>query len=88
MSDSAHFQHDSSASDAAGRPRRRRANKVTAVLGPDRSVTLIGSDLSFTGIITMLDELLVRAKRARAQSLRVDTFLRVLADQSGAPPTD
>lgn len=64
--------------------RRRRGRKVTAILGPGRSVTLAGEDLSFTGVISMLEDLLARAKRAKGQSIQLCTFLRILADQNGA----
>lgn len=83
MSDLVQPQTNTVQSNDAQRMRKRRGRKVTAVLGPERSVTLAGEDLSFTGVISMLEDLLARAKRAKGQSIQLRTFLRILADQNG-----
>lgn len=87
MEDFAHSQSSTAQQAEVARGRRRRGRNITAVLGPGRSVSLEADDLSFSGMISMLEDLLARAKRAKGQSIQLSTFLRILADQNGAAAT-
>jgi len=62
--------------------RRRRREKVTAVLSPNQSVTFAAEKLTFDGVLLMLEELLGKAKKAHASGMRLKTFLLVLEDQN------
>ena len=46
------------------------------------SVTLAGKGLSLDSVIEWLEQLLARAKRAKAQSLSLETFARAMKDQA------
>jgi hypothetical protein len=62
--------------------RRRRRDKATAVLSPNQSITFTAESLTFECVISMLDELLGKAKKAHASGMRLKTFLLVLEDQN------
>lgn len=66
-------------SDAA---RQNGASRITTMLGDGRSVTLAGKGLSLDSVIEWLELLLARAKRAKAQSLSLETFARAMKDQA------
>jgi ParB family transcriptional regulator, chromosome partitioning protein len=59
-------------------------NRVTALLGAGRSVTLSGPGLSLESLIVWLEELLARARKVRPQGLELKTFIKMLKDQSKA----
>lgn len=60
-----------------------RATRVTAMMEKGRSVTLSGKGLSLDAVIELLEPLLTRAKRAKSQSLSLETFARAMRDQAG-----
>lgn len=57
-------------------------NRVTAVLGDGRSVTVAAADLNLESFITVLEELLTQARRIRPQGLSLQTFARMLKEKS------
>jgi ParB family chromosome partitioning protein len=59
-------------------------SRVTAKLGEGRSVTVCAGGLSLETFISVLEEMLQRARAARPKGLSLDTFLKVLLDQSKA----
>lgn len=72
-------------SDAA---RQNGPSRITTMLGEGRSVTLAGKGLSLDSVIEWLEQLLARAKKAKSQSLSLETFARAMKDQAakGATP--
>lgn len=62
--------------------RRNGPSRVMAMLGDGRSVTVAGKGLSIDSLIDWLEQLLARAKRAKAQSLSLETFARAMKDQA------
>ncbi|MCP9801793.1 ParB/RepB/Spo0J family partition protein [Synechococcus sp. RedBA-s] len=62
--------------------RKNGPSRVTAILGNGRSVTLAGKGLSLDAVIELLEQLLTRAKRAKSQSLSLETFARAMRDQA------
>lgn len=62
--------------------RHNGPSRITTVLGEGRSVTLTGKGLSLDSVIEWLEQLLVRAKRAKSQSLSLETFARAMKDQA------
>ncbi len=81
----------------AGRRKRRElagdeepkanATRATAVLGEGRSITVSAPDLDLEGLISLCQELLEKARRARPQGIALATFLRILKDTSNAGPS-
>ncbi|TWT44920.1 Chromosome-partitioning protein Spo0J [Phycisphaerae bacterium RAS1] len=57
-------------------------NRVTALLGAGRSITVAGKALSLDSLIETLEQLLSRAKRSKSQGLSLATFVRTLRDQA------
>jgi hypothetical protein len=57
-------------------------SRVTAKLSPGRSVTVTEANLTLEIFSEILEELLVRARQARAKGLSLDTFLKVVGDSS------
>ena len=57
--------------------------RVTAALGAGRSVTLAGTGLTLDTLIEWIEPLLARARKAKAQGLSLQTFVRTLRDQAG-----
>lgn len=62
-------------------------SRITALLGDGRSVTLAGKGLSLDLVIEWLEQLIARAKRAKAQSLSLETFARAMKDQASKGAT-
>jgi ParB family chromosome partitioning protein len=62
--------------------RQNGPSRITTMLGEGRSVTLAGKGLSLDSVIEWLEQLLARAKRAKAQSLSLETFARAMKDQA------
>jgi ParB family chromosome partitioning protein len=62
--------------------RRNGPSRITAILGEGRSLTLAGKGLSLDSAIEWLEQFLARAKRAKAQSLSLETFARAMKDQA------
>lgn len=60
----------------------RGPNRVTALLGGGRSITVAGKGLSLETIVEALEQLLSRAKKAKSQGLSLTTFVRTLRDQA------
>jgi ParB family chromosome partitioning protein len=59
--------------------------RVTATLDSNRSITLSGNGMdSVEVLIQWLEELLIKARKARPQNLALATFLHILRDQVGA----
>lgn len=56
--------------------------RVTALLGNGRAITVSGSGLSLDAFIEWLEELLVKARKARPQALALPTFIQMLKDQA------
>lgn len=62
--------------------RQNGPSRVMAMLGNGRSVTVAGKGLSIDSMIDWLEQLLARAKRAKSQSLSLETFARTMRDQA------
>lgn len=56
--------------------------RVMAMLGDGRSVTLAGKGLSLDSVIEWLEQFLAKAKKAKSQSLSLETFVRAMKDQA------
>jgi len=66
----------------------RRGTRVTAAIGSGQTITFVGGDLTLDTVTDWLEQLLSRAKKAKAQGLSLQTFVRTLRDQAkreGAP---
>ncbi|MBC7784174.1 MAG: ParB/RepB/Spo0J family partition protein [Burkholderiales bacterium] len=61
-----------------------RFQKLTVVLDSLRSIVLHGIDSTLDAFISVLEELLLRAKAARKQGIELPTFLAMLRDQAKA----
>ncbi|MFO0946446.1 MAG: ParB/RepB/Spo0J family partition protein [Planctomycetota bacterium] len=61
-----------------------KLSRAVVTLGAGRSVTVAGADLSLESMITWLEELLGKARKARTQAWELSTFVRALRDQSKA----
>lgn len=57
-------------------------NRVTALLGSGRSVTVAAKGLNFDVLIEVLDHLLSRARKSKSQGISLTTFLHTLRDQA------
>ena len=66
---------------------RKSAGRVTAHLGQGRSVVVCGPLSGLEGLIELLEELLAKCRKARPSGVQLETFLKVLRDQSCQPLT-
>ncbi len=57
------------------------ASRVTAILGDGRSITVSGRGLSIETLVEWIEQLLVKARKARSQGLELATFIKMLRDQ-------
>lgn len=57
-------------------------NRVTALLGGGRSVTVGGKGLTLDSLMEALEQLLSRARKSKSQGLSLATFVRTLRDQA------
>lgn len=57
-------------------------NRVTALLGAGRSITVTGKGLSLDSLIETLEQLLSKAKKSKSQGLSLATLVRTLRDQA------
>ncbi len=60
----------------------RKPERAMAVLGPGRSVVVIGHDLDLGSFLKSLQETASKARRAQSYGLRLPEFLRMLRDMS------
>ena len=74
--------HEVRRSSPRKNPGARSVTRVTAVLGEGRSVTIAGKELNLDLMIEWLEPLVTRAKKARAQGITLETFVRTLRDQA------
>ena len=58
--------------------------RVTAPLGAGRAVTFVSDALNVEGAINMIEELLVKLRKARSQGVSLGTFVQMLKDNSQA----
>ena len=56
------------------------SSRLIAMLGLGRVISIIAPALSLDGIVELLEELLAKARKAKAQSLSVGTFQKLLED--------
>lgn len=70
------------ASRRSGERRVAGLTKSVAILGNGRSITLAGPGLTLETMMEWLDALLVRARKAKAQGITLETFVRALRDQA------
>jgi ParB/RepB/Spo0J family partition protein len=59
-------------------------NRVTAVLGANRSVTVAAPSLSLERFIEVIEEVLAKARRVRTRGVELQTFVRLLRDEAKA----
>jgi ParB-like chromosome segregation protein Spo0J len=57
-------------------------NRVTALLGGGRSITVGGKGLTLDSLVEALEQLLSRARKSKSQGLSLATFVRTLRDQA------
>jgi ParB family transcriptional regulator, chromosome partitioning protein len=57
-------------------------SRVTAVLGPGRSVTVSAAGLNLETFIQSLEELIAKARKIRPRGIALGTFLKVLRDEA------
>lgn len=57
-------------------------NRVTALLGGGRSITVGGKGLTLDTLMEALEQLLSRARKSKSQGLSLTTFVRTLRDQA------
>lgn len=60
------------------------SDRVTALLGQSRAVTVASPELSLERFIGILEELLGKARRVRTQGVALGTFIKMLRDQARA----
>jgi ParB family chromosome partitioning protein len=70
------------AKDAAAAVGAVQLARATAKLGDGRSVTVCAKGLTLESFLANLEDVRVRAREARGKNLSLDTFLKVLRDQS------
>lgn len=58
--------------------------RFTAPLGAGRAVTFVSDALNVEGAINMIEELLVKLRKARSQGVSLGTFVQMLKDNSQA----
>lgn len=66
----------------SGAKPRRATRRAVAHLDESRSVTVVGESMSLDHLIGSLEELLIKARRARTQGLALQTFTKMLRDQT------
>lgn len=68
-------------------PRRQvlKQDRMTAIVRPGRTVTMVGEKLTLDLFIETLEELLGKARRARSLGIELKTFMSMLKDQSRSP---
>jgi len=59
-------------------------NRVTAVLGDGRSVTVASPGLSLERFIDVIEQVLAKARRMRSRGVELGTFARMLRDEAKA----
>jgi ParB family transcriptional regulator, chromosome partitioning protein len=62
--------------------RRATVTRVTAILSPGRTITVADEQLDLDKLIASLEELLIKARKARTQGIELGTFSRMLKDQT------
>ena len=60
----------------------KSASRVTAKLGLNRAVTVVGEALCLESFIEILEELLGKARKVRSQGVELATFAKMLGDQA------
>lgn len=58
--------------------------RVTALLGAGRTITVSAAGLTLESFISLIEELLGKARRVRAQGVELGTFIKMLRDQARA----
>jgi len=59
-------------------------NRITALLGGGRSITVGGKGLTLDSLMEALEQLLSRARKSKSQGLTLTTFVRTLRDQAAS----
>lgn len=59
-------------------------NRITALLGGGRSITVGGKGLTLDSLMEALEQLLSRARKSKSQGLSLTTFVRTLRDQAAS----
>lgn len=62
----------------------QRGARVTATLGPGKTVMFVGNELTLDTVIEWLEQLTSKARKAKTQGLTLQTFTSALRDQSKA----
>ncbi len=58
-----------------------RGTRVTVPVGNGRSITVVGSNMTLESVVSLIEQLLARAKKAKTQGLSLQTFLGTMRDQ-------
>lgn len=61
-----------------------RGTRVTAAIGSGQTITFVGGDLTLDTVTDWLEQLLTKARKAKAQGLTLQTFVSALRDQAKA----
>lgn len=67
---------------APPRSKTKRTNRISIALDVGRSVTVLGGDLTLETVISQLQEVLAKARQARAKGWELTTLVRTLKDQA------
>jgi len=59
-------------------------SRVTAILGESRSITVASTGLTLDRFITLIEEVLAKARRERSRGTELGTFISLLRDQARA----
>lgn len=59
-------------------------SRATAKLGQGRTVSVTSAELTLDSFISLLEEVLSRAKRVRPRGIELSTFLKILSDEAKA----
>lgn len=70
------------ATNGGGEGKKLTPRRVTAALGPNRTVTVSEEGLDLEGLIKTLEDLLAKARKARARGIELSTFIKVLRDEA------
>jgi hypothetical protein len=70
------------AAKRSDKPGESQPSRVTAILGESRSITVACAGLTLERFISLVEELLAKARRERSRGTELGTFISLLRDQA------
>jgi ParB family chromosome partitioning protein len=70
------------AKDGKSEQENGKSRRVTAALGPGRTVTVSGQGLDLESFIKTLEELITKARRVRTRGIGLATFVKILGEEA------